>query len=338
MIEQEHEPELLRIKSVSVEGLFGLYDHTIPLNLEDRVTIIHGPNGVGKTKILHWTAALLRGDLSVFLDIPFGRFTVELTDGETLTVEPVDPSAGDEAVLLLRRTARAEATVRRVSRQWILSNRAMASTPGTSRRQLPFVSALPMGTTIDECSQALGRRVRADRAESASTSQRIQIFLDKVDGKLRNKRVSVDPRSGLVVEDDDGRPLTLAALSSGEQREIVQLYDLLFNVRPNTLVLIDEPELSLHITWQKRFLDDLLQIVKAVGIDALVATHSPFIIGEREDLMVPLGAAEHPRSRDGSRPGRDTRSLAPYGPWGPSRALDAGIMRSVAPNGATHRS
>lgn len=52
MIEQtEAEPELLRIKSVSVEGLFGLYDHTIPLNLEDRVTVIHGPNGVGKTKL-----------------------------------------------------------------------------------------------------------------------------------------------------------------------------------------------------------------------------------------------------------------------------------------------
>lgn len=55
MIEDtEAERKLLRIESISVEGLFGLYDHTIPLNLEDRVTIIHGPNGVGKTKILEW--------------------------------------------------------------------------------------------------------------------------------------------------------------------------------------------------------------------------------------------------------------------------------------------
>jgi len=41
-----------RIKRIEVVGLFGLYDHVIDLNLEDRVTILHGPNGVGKTVLL----------------------------------------------------------------------------------------------------------------------------------------------------------------------------------------------------------------------------------------------------------------------------------------------
>ncbi|MCY4397214.1 MAG: hypothetical protein OXC10_18985, partial [Rhodospirillaceae bacterium] len=49
------------------------------------------------------------------------------------------------------------------------------------------------------------------------------------------------------------------------------------------------PELSLHVAWQKQFLPDLLEIVQLSDFDALVATHSPFIVGEREELMVGLG-------------------------------------------------
>lgn len=42
----------MRIKEISFEGLFKIFNHTIPLNLDDRITIIHGPNGYGKTTIL----------------------------------------------------------------------------------------------------------------------------------------------------------------------------------------------------------------------------------------------------------------------------------------------
>ncbi|MFM0158773.1 AAA family ATPase, partial [Paraburkholderia sediminicola] len=77
-------------------------------------------------------------------------------------------------------------------------------------------------------------------------------------------------------------------LSSGEQHEIVLMYDLLFRVRPNTLVLIDEPELSLHVTWQKAFLRDLLGIVAAANFDVILATHSPFVVGDRSDLAIAL--------------------------------------------------
>jgi predicted ATP-dependent endonuclease of OLD family len=63
---------------------------------------------------------------------------------------------------------------------------------------------------------------------------------------------------------------------------------LLFKFAPNSLVLIDEPELSLHLTWQERFLPDLLEIVKIANFDVIIATHSPFIIGSRRDLMVAL--------------------------------------------------
>ena len=42
------ERQLLRLQSVEVDGLFGIYDHRIDLDMNDRVTLLHGRNGVGK--------------------------------------------------------------------------------------------------------------------------------------------------------------------------------------------------------------------------------------------------------------------------------------------------
>jgi predicted ATP-binding protein involved in virulence len=77
-------------------------------------------------------------------------------------------------------------------------------------------------------------------------------------------------------------------LSSGEQHELVLLYELLFKVQPNSLVLIDEPELSLHVGWQSQFLKDLQEIAELADLDILIATHSPDIIQDRWDLTVEL--------------------------------------------------
>lgn len=63
---------------------------------------------------------------------------------------------------------------------------------------------------------------------------------------------------------------------------------MLFNVSSNSLILIDEPELSLHVEWQEKFLNDLLEITKINGFDTLIATHSPEIINDRWNLTVEL--------------------------------------------------
>jgi predicted ATP-binding protein involved in virulence len=63
---------------------------------------------------------------------------------------------------------------------------------------------------------------------------------------------------------------------------------MLFKVKPNSLILIDEPELSLHVVWQQEFLKDLEQITRLVGFDILIATHSPDIINVRWNLTVEL--------------------------------------------------
>jgi predicted ATP-binding protein involved in virulence len=119
---------------------------------------------------------------------------------------------------------------------------------------------------------------------------RIRLLLDSVNGKFRNKRLTVSRERGLQVSDERGQVVGLESLSSGEQHELVLWFDLLFKISTNALVLIDEPELSLHVSWQKKFLPELLETAQTIPFDALIATHSPFIIGDRLDLTVPLDA------------------------------------------------
>lgn len=100
------------------------------------------------------------------------------------------------------------------------------------------------------------------------------------------KTIHVDREKGFYFKSSKGKELELNQLSSGEQHEVVLLYELIFNAKQNTLVLIDEPEISLHVTWQKEFLNDLLKIIKIQNIQVLIATHSPTIINDRWDDLV----------------------------------------------------
>jgi len=55
------------------------------------------------------------------------------------------------------------------------------------------------------------------------------------------------------------------------------------------LAKIDEPEISLNVEWQRRFLSDLSEVIKYGKHYVLLATHSPQIIHNRWDLSIPLG-------------------------------------------------
>lgn len=122
-------------------------------------------------------------------------------------------------------------------------------------------------------------------------AQRVHLLLELIGEKFSNKALKIDPKShDLVVESThgEGQQLSVNALSSGEQHQLVLAYDLLFRTQPNTLVLLDEPELSLHVDWQERFLKDLKAVIGLVGFDALLATHSPYIINGHNELTVGL--------------------------------------------------
>ena len=116
---------------------------------------------------------------------------------------------------------------------------------------------------------------------------RIDAFKRISNARLLYKEVTVGG-DGLSVTSERGESLDLEMLSSGEQHELVILYELLFRVPDNSFILFDEPELSLHVEWQDMFLDDLEEMAKISRFHVLLATHSPQIIGDRWDLTVEL--------------------------------------------------
>jgi predicted ATP-binding protein involved in virulence len=118
---------------------------------------------------------------------------------------------------------------------------------------------------------------------------KIELFLSILNGKkLVNKTVAVNVEKGFHFISSDGNPLPLAALSSGEQNETILLYELLFNASPHSLVLIDEPETSMHVAWQIEFLHDIEEIAKSSKLSFIIATHSPDLINDKMDLCVDL--------------------------------------------------
>jgi predicted ATP-binding protein involved in virulence len=117
---------------------------------------------------------------------------------------------------------------------------------------------------------------------------KIDLFTRICNEHFSFKRLNVNSVDGMKIEDDRGLPIPLRSLSSGEQHILVLIYDLLFKVSENSLILVDEPELSLHVAWQKRFIADLEKIQVIQPMSIIVATHSPQIINDRWDLEIPL--------------------------------------------------
>ena len=106
--------------------------------------------------------------------------------------------------------------------------------------------------------------------------------------RFQYKKLRISREQGFVVESDAGDRVRLADLSSGEQHQLIVLYELLFRTPSNGLILVDEPEISLHVGWQTHFLPDLIEILKLNGAYALVATHSPVLIGNQWGLTKEL--------------------------------------------------
>jgi len=120
--------------------------------------------------------------------------------------------------------------------------------------------------------------------------QKIEVLMEIVGPKLRNKRFKVNRHQGFVFETTNGDKdfLKPTVLSSGEQHQIVLFYQLIFNSKEPSLFLIDEPEISLHVEWQRQFFNDISKVAHLTHHSFLVATHSPQIIGSRRDIAIGL--------------------------------------------------
>lgn len=84
----------------------------------------------------------------------------------------------------------------------------------------------------------------------------------------------------------------ISILSSGERQLVILIGNLIFNreMLKNRIFIIDEPELSLHISWQEMFVDTLLQGQN--DIQLIFATHSPAIVSKYDDYLMTVNDSE----------------------------------------------
>lgn len=84
------------------------------------------------------------------------------------------------------------------------------------------------------------------------------------------------------------RPLTLNDLSSGEKQLVIIFASLVFGLQGNKsgIYIVDEPEASLHLAWQNKFVKSILSVNN--NIQLIFATHSPELIGKYRDKTVKL--------------------------------------------------
>lgn len=400
----------MRVTEISVKGLFGVFDHIIPLNLEDRITIIHGPNGVGKTVVLKMIHALFNGRYELLQNFPFTGFFISF-DNETkiqvthtLGLQLVFTKSGETVEEFLPLVRRGRGLLQTKSEQpifpgttkeskepeppWLLAcQKALSVNLVETQRLLFFHSSrkknlgsllppLPSNEErqlrVEKCADDLSNKIQSTLAESAEVSQtlertfpsrlvqkefsplpeielrarlkqleqaqtqlasvglltngnglefqsslpideqninalsiyvqdaqkklgvfdklaeRLNLLKKIVEQRFLYKKLSINREHGLVFTTSDNQIIPLSGLSSGEQHELVLLYELLFNTKAGSLILIDEPEISLHLAWQVNFLRDLQEISRLASLDIILATHSPEIIHDRWDLTVEL--------------------------------------------------
>lgn len=108
-----------------------------------------------------------------------------------------------------------------------------------------------------------------------------------------NKEVYFDESTGKLLfsfvdslsERRPGR--SVSHLSSGERQILILFTFLAFVCTPQSVFIVDEPELSLHPKWQSEFMDVFLKL-RPEGTQLLLATHSPDIVGKHKRSCISL--------------------------------------------------
>jgi len=119
----------------------------------------------------------------------------------------------------------------------------------------------------------------------------------------------------IIFTDAEGGEISLNELSTGEKQIIYRVGYILKNLGniKGGVILIDEPEISLHPTWQSKLKDFLLEIFKDSDVQIIIATHSPYIfknLNEDNEVCIKID-----RTKDESK---KVSLIFPNVPYNPS--------------------
>lgn len=150
----------------------------------------------------------------------------------------------------------------------------------------PYFAVLPYISIIEGTLS----KIEAANTKEEAISTPIKRYLEIINSFFKDSRKEIQFTDNNVVRVmlPSGSSSDLTSLSSGERQIFVLITHLFFNpsMRAENILLIDEPELSLHLKWQRQFVGALRAAGPATQM--ILATHSPEIIYDLDDKLIHL--------------------------------------------------
>lgn len=235
------------IKSFDIEGLWG-YRTLHWENVNPDVNILVGINGSGKTTLLDVINAYYKNDTK-----ELKRFQGKIT-GNPLTAEcyPITYLRSFDSPILDKR--KAESPLMQELNNVVFQNKEGLSFFNYRMKMLDYKEkASEIQSNIDLLFEIIN-------VMFADTGKTIDI--------------SKDNNSNLIFN-QEGHIISLEQLSSGEKQLLLILLKVFLLEKQPAIVLMDEPEVSLHIRWQREIIDRLRQLNPQCQL--IISTHSPSI-------------------------------------------------------------
>ncbi len=144
----------------------------------------------------------------------------------------------------------------------------------------------------------------AEKIQIVSPAARlIGAFIESINTMFRDKEIEYSMQRGFRVrsnifseEGEDEIYVNPRMLSSGEKHIIFLLAKVIISAtRGDSLLIIDEPEISLGIQWQRLFVKYVQECAYESNLQIVMATHSPLILEDYDDIDVSVSKRE---SRD----------------------------------------
>lgn len=128
------------------------------------------------------------------------------------------------------------------------------------------------------------RQLEEDREKIFAS---LNLYMDTVNSFLEDKTIRINESGRLEINQSSSQSeLEWHSLSSGEKQILILLTQALLKVDEPVVYIADEPELSLHVTWQAKLLESLAKL--GGDMQVIVATHSPDIVGKFQDNVIDL--------------------------------------------------
>ena len=245
------------IRMIEIDSLWSGKKHIV-WHLDPHVNILSGINGVGKSTILNkvFRSVNTNGDLQN-----------HLLKGVHLVVEPEDAThIRYDIIRSMDSPLLNNETINLVDSR--ISSALDFQLYHLQRKYLDY--QVNIGNRIIEQLQA-GHADAAQQLSQAKT--RFQDIVDELFEETGKKIVRTENE---IRFSQSGETLVPYQLSSGEKQMLAILLTVLVEDQLPYVLFMDEPEVSLHIEWQKRLIDLVVEMNPNVQI--ILTTHSPAVI------------------------------------------------------------